>query len=167
MSRNLNIALGALALGVMAVLVLRVASHPAAHAEPEPVSGAPVAAIASAVNAPDSTSTSAAPGSVAPSPLPSAQLPSEAVMMDQLRGTLGKGTPQATLELARQLERAYPEGAQAQERSLYAIDALIALDRISEMRDAARRHLAKWPGTAISERVEARTGVHPEIHPPD
>ena len=88
-------------------------------------------------------------------------------MMDQLRGTLGKGTPQATLELARQLERTYPDGAQAQERSLYAIDALIALNRISEMRDEARGHLAKWPGTAISERVEARTGVHPEIRPPN
>jgi hypothetical protein len=88
-------------------------------------------------------------------------------MMDQLRSTLGKGTPQATLELARQLERIYPDGAQAEERSLYAIDALIALNRISEMRDEARRHLAKWPGTAVSERVEARTGVHPEIHPPN
>jgi hypothetical protein len=167
MSRSFAIGLGAVALGVLALLAMRAASPGAARAEPEPLSDAPVAATVSVVSAPDSMSTLAAPGSAAPNPVPSAQLPSEAVMMDQLRGTLGKGTPQATLELARQLEQTYPDGAQAQGRSLYAIDALIALNRISEMRDEARRHLAKWPGTAISERVEARTGVHPEIHPPN
>jgi len=168
MRRNLTIVLGVIALGVLAMLAgqaMRAASPAAARAEPEtePLS---VAATAS-MNALDSTNTSAALGSVAPSPPPGAQVPSEAALMDQLRGTLGKGTPQATLELARQLERTYPDGAQAEERSLYAIDALIALNRISEMRDEARRHLAKWPGTVVSDRVEARTGVHPEIHPPN
>ena len=167
MSRNLTVVLGAVALGVLAMLAMRAVSPAAVRAESEPLSDVPVAATVSAVSAPDSTSTSAPPGSAAPSPLPSTQLPSEVVMMDQLRSTLGKGTPQATLELARQLERIYPDGAQAEERSLYAIDAIIALNRISEMRDEARRHLAKWPGTAVSERVEARTGVHPEIHPPN
>ena len=167
MSRKLTAALGAVALGVLAVFWMRAALRPAARAEPEPASSAPDATSGSVVSAPDSTHTSATLGNVMPIPVPGTQLPSEAVMMDQLRGTLGKGTPQATLELARQLERAYPDGAQAEERSLYAIDALIALDRIREMRDEARRHLAKWPATAISERVEARTGVHPEIHPPN
>ena len=164
MSRNLAIVLGAVALAVLAMLAMRAASPAATHGQPEPLS---IAATVGAVSALDSTSTSAAPGSVAPRPSPSTQVPSEAVMMEQLRGTLGRGTPQATLELARQLERTYPDGAQAQERSLYAIDALIALNRIGEMRDEARRHLAKWPGTAISERIEARTGVHPEINPPN
>jgi hypothetical protein len=90
---------------------------------------------------------------------------SEAALMAQLRATLGRGTPQATLDLARKLEKTYPDGAEAEERSLCTIDALIALNRIADMRDEARRHLAKWQGSPISARVEARTGVHPAPRP--
>jgi len=112
-------------------------------------------------------------GEVAPSPVtaasapgqPPVTTPAESALMAELRATLGKGTPQATLDLGRKLERLYPDGVLAEERSLYVIDALIALDRIPDMRDEARRHLAKWPGTETSDRVMARTGVHPELRP--
>lgn len=99
-------------------------------------------------------------------PVSSAAVPTEAAMMDRLRATLNQGTPQVTLDMAREIQRAYPDGAQAEECSLYAIDALIALNRISDMREDARLHLRKWQNTPIAERVMARTGVHPEIRPP-
>jgi hypothetical protein len=167
MSGRFVILTGAALLSVLVLAMLRAPLHGSSPAEPPP------SVIATTVR-------NEATDSVAPAMSTSTQsiatareevLPakpantSEADMMAELRATLGKGTPQATLDLARTLEKTYPDGAEAEERSLYAIDALIALNRIADMRDEARRHLAKWSGSPLSARVQARTGVHPEAHP--
>ena len=168
MRRHLPVVSSAVALAVLGWFAwhsIRQPVEPAAATTDENHSSL---SIETAATSEDATGT-APVAAVAASTTSSAALshsPSEAMMMDRLRATLGKGTPQATLDLARDIERSYPDGAQAQERSLYAIDALIALNRITEMRDEARRHLEKWPGTPTSARVMARTGVHPELRPP-
>lgn len=168
MRRDLLLASGAVALAALGWFMWQAGRQPVEPAEAtidESHSRAPLEPTAPPADvtdtAPATAASASSAGTVAATPLPS-----EAVMMDNLRATLGKGTPQATLDLARDLAHVYPDGSQAEERSLYAIDALIALNRITEMRDEARRHLEKWPGSPTSARVMARTGVHPELRAP-
>lgn len=168
MRRNWLIAAGAVALVALAWLVWHSFRRPverAAASIAESQSSIPVETTDPIENTAGSSSDAAVAANTRGAETLS-HTPSEPVIMDRLRATLGKGMPQTTLEVAGELERVYPEGAMAEERSLYIIDALIALNRIPQMRDAARRHLEKWPGTPTSVRVMARTGVHPELRPP-
>jgi hypothetical protein len=158
MSRSIVLFSGAVVVPVLLVLALRTPERNAKRTETadnEIQSTAPVETPTAPVTVPNTWPTSRSADSS----------PSEAVLTERLRATLGKSAPQAALDLAREIDRQYPDGVQAEERSLYIIDALIALDQISEMRDEARRHLSKWPNSEISMRVMARTGVHPEPKP--
>lgn len=162
MIRNIVFFLGAVTLAGLGAYAFRTPSritHASIEASNEVPSNVAATAAASDPSFPYAST------AVVPRPPPPASSPSEAGLMDQLRATVRQRQPQVILELARQIDRLYPDGSQAEERSLYIIDSLIALDRIPEMRDEARRHLAKWPDTEMAERITARTGVHPDPRP--
>lgn len=102
----------------------------------------------------------------APPPKPPTAPKSDAALMDALRASLTARDPATTLELAERHEFMYPDSPQGPERSLYAVDALIALNRIGKARDEAERHLKRWPKSPFAGRIESRTGVHPRPGPP-
>ena len=164
MSRNIVFFCGAVVLAVFLGRALHTPERSARRrvaANDEIPSMTPVETPVPLVTAP---STSSASHSVGQPPNTDSS-PGEAILTERLRESLRRSAPQVTLDLAREIDRQYPDGAQAEERSLYIIDALIALDKISEMRDEARRHLSRWPNSEMSTRVMARTGVHPEPRP--
>jgi hypothetical protein len=72
--------------------------------------------------------------------------------MSALRN-LGGSDPARALELAREGNRQFPNGADAAERSWTICKSLAALGRSSEAQDEARRMVEQYPGTTWASDV--------------
>jgi hypothetical protein len=92
----------------------------------------------------------AGPREVMTAPAPAA--PTETVLMATLRG-LGASDPARSLELARDGNRRFPNGADAAERNWIICKSLAALGRSAEAEDEAREMVQRYPGTAWANDV--------------
>jgi len=110
--------------------------------------------------------TSGSGAGAAPRPAPAAAARPEAQLaesgkMERLRSIVD-ADPRAALELSREVEREFPSGQMADERSFLTMRALVHLGRIAAARDEATAFFQhEHPEGSWAERVERLTGVHP------
>jgi hypothetical protein len=91
--------------------------------------------------------------------------PTEADLTARLREA-AEAAPEAALELAREGEERFPDGALADERAFWKMRALVNRGRIARARDEAEVFFERHPASPHAERVHRLTGVHPRPRPP-
>jgi outer membrane protein assembly factor BamD (BamD/ComL family) len=125
------------------------------------IASAAIAAVAAAPSVNSSDVVVAAPDilPVAPSPQrsrsksPDPDLREQIALLDNARSALAKGTGERTLDVLRQYQSKFPNGAFRPEATVLRIEALSQLGRHSEARTLADRFIAEHRGTPIADRV--------------
>jgi hypothetical protein len=95
-------------------------------------------------------------------PPSAAEVDDEVAFMHQLR-LAAESDPARALDLARDGERRFPDGADAAERSTILIKSLAKQGRMSEARGEAEKMVAHYAGTPWAVEVEKQTGAHPRV----
>lgn len=81
----------------------------------------------------------------------------EAVYLERVRAAVSR-RPSVALRLARDHDRRFPAGLLGEEAQVLAIEALVRMGRRDEALEAARRHGAAHPTSALRERVRRLVG---------
>ncbi len=89
----------------------------------------------------------------APARAPAAPRASEAELLEQARGALGRD-PSRALSRANEHARSYPRGVLVQEREVIAIQALRQLGRAAEADRRAQTFVKAFPGSAFQRRLD-------------
>jgi hypothetical protein len=162
-----------LAVGTVLVLTLAAAwwlNREPSGPTPQPVDvkrvkAAPPANVASPMTEP-SPALTPEPPEVTPAPEPAHALPhprrapegadpmAELLLLEEAHRALAS-EPRRTLEATATHARRFPRGQYAQEREVLAIEALLALQRVSGARTRAERFLARYPDSSHARRVRA------------
>jgi len=153
-----------------AVVALAMATCPArrqvpAPAAPEREATAPLPVPPSPPAAERAEGGGVPPAEARPSADDARRLATEGELAERLRQAVDADPPLA-LELAREGEERFPDGALADERAYLKARALVNLGRIARARDEAEAFFQRHPGSPYAERIYRLTGVHPRPPPP-
>jgi hypothetical protein len=107
---------------------------------------------------------SALPSAAAPTPAQrtTRREPEEPGFMNELR-RVAASDPVRGLELAREGQLRFPNGAAAAERAAIVVRSLAVQGRLSEARGEAELMVQRYPGTSWAREVEQQTGAHPRV----
>lgn len=90
---------------------------------------------------------------------PHNSLAAEAKKLAQARTALTQKQPQQALRVLDEVARAFPNGALIEERAALRSIALCAGEQMIQGRGEARRFLANYPGSALTQRVATACGL--------